>query len=143
MLKKLFSIVCATLVAGMLLAQEQNVRPQRTPEEEASKQTERLVRELGIKDSVRIDTIYRMHLKYARIRQKGLTRAENMERMQSIYNELKRLLTPDEFERFMNHPAEQPRRPRGANVVQQKATPSGEDPNKPTLREEHQLSDPL
>ena len=143
MLKKLFSIVCATLVAGMLLAQEQNVRPQRTPEEEASKQTERLVRELGIKDSVRIDTIYRMHLKYARIRQKGLTRAENVERMQSIYNELKQLLTPDEFERFMNHPAEQPRRPRGANVVQQKATPSGEDPNKPTLREEHQLSDQL
>lgn len=138
MLKKLFSIVCATLVAGFMLAQEQQVRPQRTPEEEASKQTERLVRELGIKDSVRIDTIYRMHLKYARIRQKGLTRAENMERMQSIYNELKQLLTPDEFERFMNHPAEQPRRPRGANVVQQKATPSGEDPNKPTQREEYQ-----
>ena len=126
-----------------MLAQEQQVRPQRTPEEEASKQTERLVRELGIKDSVRIDTIYRMHLKYARIRQKGLTRAENMDRMQSIYNELKQLLTPDEFERFMNHPAEQPRRPRGANVVQQKATPSGEYPNKPTLREEHQLSDQL
>lgn len=141
MLKKLFSIVCATLVAGFMLAQEQQVRPQRTPEEEASKQTERLVRELGIKDSVRIDTIYRMHLKYARIRQKGLTRAENMERMQSIYNELKQLLTPDEFERFMNHPAEQPRRPRGANVVQQKATPSGEDPNKPTQREEFQPAD--
>ena len=141
MLKKLFSIVCATLVAGFMLAQEQQVRPQRTPEEEASKQTERLVRELGIKDSVRIDTIYRMHLKYARIRQKGLTRAENMERMQSIYNELKQLLTPDEFERFMNHPAEQPRRPRGANVVQQKATPSGEDPNKPTQREEFRPTD--
>lgn len=141
MFKKLFSIVCATLVAGFMLAQEQQVRPQRTPEEEASKQTERLVRELGIKDSVRIDTIYRMHLKYARIRQKGLTRAENMERMQSIYNELKQLLTPDEFERFMNHPAEQPRRPRGANVVQQKATPSGEDPNKPTQREEFQPAD--
>ncbi len=141
MLKKLFSIVCATLVAGFMLAQEQNVRPQRTPEEEASKQTERLVRELGIRDSVRIDTIYRMHLKYAQIRQKGLTRAENMERMQSIYNELKLLLTPDEFERFMNHPAEQPRRPRGANVVQQKATPSGEAPNKPTQREEFQPAD--
>lgn len=141
MLKKLFSIVCATLVAGFMLAQEQHVRPQRTPEEEASKQTERLVRELGIRDSVRIDTIYRMHLKYAQIRQKGLTRAENMERMQSIYNELKQLLTPDEFERFMNHPAEQPRRPRGANVVQQKATPSGEDPNKPTQREEFQPAD--
>lgn len=141
MVKKLLSLLCFALFVGCLMAQEQNIRPQRTPEEEASKQTERLVRELGIRDSVRIDTIYRMHLKYAQIRQKGLTRGENMERMQSIYNELKHLLTPDEFERFMNHPAEQPRRPRGANVVQQKATPSGEAPNRPTLREEIQQAD--
>ena len=77
----------------------------------------RLVRELGIQDSVRFDTIYRMHLKYARIRQKGLSRAENMERMQSIYGELKLLLTPEEFDKFMNHPAELPRRPHGANVL--------------------------
>ena len=92
-------------------------RPQRTPEEEALKQTMRLTRELGIKDSIRFDTIYRMHLKYARFRQKGLTRAENMERMQAIYKELEHLLTPDEFTRFMNHPAERPRHPRGANVL--------------------------
>lgn len=78
------------------------------------KQTMRLVRELGISDSVRIDTLYRMHLKYALVRQKGLTRAQNLERMQAIHNELKNLLTPEEFERFMNHPAELPRRPRGA-----------------------------
>lgn len=143
-MKRLFlSFVFGVLLTGLVVAQEQNVRPQRTPEEEASKQTERLVRELGIRDSVRIDTIYRMHLKYAQIRQKGLTRAENMERMQSIYNELKQLLSPDEFERFMNHPAEQPRRPRGANVHQQKppVAPNGEAPNKPTLREELQQAD--
>ena len=78
------------------------------------KQTMRLVRELGISDSVRIDTLYRMHLKYALVRQKGLTRAQNLERMQAIHNELKNLLTPEEFERFMHHPAEQPRRPHGA-----------------------------
>ena len=138
MTNKFISLLCCALLAGSLMAQEPADRPQRTPEEEASKQTERLVRELGIKDSVRVDTIYRMHLKYAKIRQKGLSRAENMDRMQSIYNELKRLLTPDEFERLMNHPAEQPRRPRGANVVQQKAVPNGEDPNKPTQREEFQ-----
>lgn len=107
------------LLAGGMMAQEpvDGPRPQRTPEEEALKQTMRLVRELGIQDSVRIDTIYKMHLKYAIFRQKGLTRAENMERMQAIYAELKALLTPEEFERFMNHPAEQPRRPRGANVI--------------------------
>lgn len=141
-MKRFFlSLFVGVVFTGMVAAQEQTVRPQRTPEEEASKQTERLVRELGIRDSVRIDTIYKMHLKYAQIRQKGLSRAENMERMQSIYNELKQLLTPDEFERFMNHPAEQPRRPRGANVVQQKATPSGEDPNRPTRREAFQPAD--
>ena len=119
MQKKFFFLLVSALMAGSMMAQEPVLesRPQRTPEEEALKQTTRLVRELGIKDSVRIDTIYRMHLKYALSRQKGLTRAQNMERMQAIQDELKHLLTPKEFEAFMNHPAEQPRRPRGANVI--------------------------
>ena len=117
-MKRIFLFLFGAVLCSILWAQEPVVnRPQRSPEEEARKQTERLVRELGIQDSVRIDTLYRMHLKYARIRQKGLTRAENMERMNAIYAELKLLLTPEEFERFMNHPAEEPRRPRGANFV--------------------------
>ncbi len=131
MFKKLLSILSFALLAGGLMAQEpvSEPRPQRTPEEEALKQTTRLVRELGIRDSVRIDTIYRMHLKYAKFRQKGLTRAENMERMQAIYAELKNLLTKEEFDKFMNHPAEQPRRPRGANtLMQQKQAPPTESP---------------
>ena len=131
-MKRYFSVLISILFAGILFAQEAEVRPQRTPEEEAVKQTTRLTRELGITDSSRIDTIYRMHLKYARIRQKGLTRAENMERMQAIYGELKLLLSPDEFERFMNHPAEQPRRPRGANVN------NYEVPNRPRPQIERQ-----
>ncbi|MBR4563913.1 MAG: hypothetical protein IKO26_05635 [Paludibacteraceae bacterium] len=117
-MKRFFStlFVCAAM-CGVMMAQPSQSRPQRTPEEEALKQTTRLIRELGIKDSVRIDTIYRMHLKYARFRQQGLTRVQNMERMQAIYNELQQLLTPEEFEQFMNHPAEQPRHPRNAGVV--------------------------
>ena len=127
MFKKLSFILFIALMSGGLWAQEPaGERPQRTPEEEALTQTTRLVRELGIHDSVRIDTIYRMHLKYAKYRQKGLSRAENMERMQAIYDELKRLLTKEEFERFMHHPAEQPRRPRGANTLmrQRQAPPT-------------------
>lgn len=113
---KLFSLLLMVLFAGYISAQEPvSDRPQRTPQEEAMKQTMRLVRELGIRDSVRFDTIYRMHLKYAKERQQGLTRAQNLQRMQSIHDELKVLLTAEEFERFMNHPAEQPRRPHGAN----------------------------
>jgi hypothetical protein len=130
MLKKLTTLLLAALLTGSLAAQEpaDHPRVQRTPEEEALKQTTRLVRELGIKDSARIDTIYKMHLKYARFRQKGLSRAENMERMQAIYNELKLLLTPEEFERFMNHPAEQPRHPQGSSLAPRR-------PAQPTQRQ--------
>lgn len=115
-MKKLLSILSLALLSGLMMAQEpvSEPRPQRTPQQEARKQTMRLVRELGITDSVRIDTLYRMHLKYALVRQKGLTRAQNLERMQAIHDELKNLLTQEEFERFMHHPAEQPRRPHGA-----------------------------
>lgn len=124
-MKRLFSILCATLVAVCLAAQEPvGDRHRRTPEEEAMKQTIRLVRELSISDSIRIDTLYRMHLKYAQIRQKGLTRAQEMDRMNAILEELKHLLTPDEFEQFMNHPAEQPRRPHGAQRIAPNSIPS-------------------
>lgn len=118
MTKRIFILLSAAIMAGFVWAQEPaEERPHRTPEEEALKQTVRLVRELDINDSARFDTIYRMHLKYARFRQKGLTRAENMERVQAIHNELKHLLTVDEFDRFMNHPVEQPRRSHGTNAI--------------------------
>ena len=114
-------------------AQDHQVRRERTPEEEAAKQTERLIRELGIKDSLRIDTLYKMHLKYAQLRRQGLTRAENVKRMYAIYSELTVLLTPEELERFMNHPAEQPRRPHGAHFV----SPENEAARKQQRQEEH------
>lgn len=117
MIKKIFFTGLLALMAVTMTAQDFAERPQRMPEEEALKQTTRLVRELNIHDSVRFDTIYRMHLKYARWRQKGLTRAENMQRMQAIHEELKALLTPEEFERFMNHPSELPRRPHGTQSI--------------------------
>lgn len=141
MIKRISFVLFAALTAGVLWAQEPvSDRPQRTPEEEASKQTTRLVRELGIQDSTRIDTIYRMHLKFARVRQQGLTRAQNLDRMQSIYEELKKLLTNEEFERFMNHPVEQPRRPHGANrMMGPIGPPMREVPNVavPKTPEEH------
>lgn len=140
MTKRLLIILSIALSAGLMMAQEPvSDRPQRTPEDEALKQTVRLVRELDIKDSVRFDTIYKMHLKYARVRQKGLTRAQEMERMQAIYDELKTLLTEKEFDQFMNHPAEQPRRPRGANrMLPVNATPTDKAPSTPKQQKANQ-----
>jgi hypothetical protein len=126
-------IIGCFFASSVMMSQNQTARPQRTPEEEAAKQTERLIRELNIKDSARIDTLYKMHLKYAIQRQKGLTRAENIQRMQAIYAELKVLLTTEELERFMNHPAEQPRRPHGAHFV----SPENEAARKQQRQEEH------
>ncbi len=120
MIKRLSLLLFSILFAGIMMAQEQANLParlQRTPKEEAQKQTERLARELNIRDSVRIDTLYKMHLKYAILRRTGLSRAQEMERMNAIVAELKRLLTPEEYDRFMNHPAEQPRRPHGAKMM--------------------------
>ena len=140
MIKRLFIILSIPLSAGLMMAQEPvSDRPQRTPEDEAIKQTVRLVRELDIKDSVRFDTLYKMHLKYARVRQKGLTRAQEMERMNAIYAELKRLLTEKEFDQFMNHPVEQPRRPRGANrMLPVNATPTDKAPSTPKQQKANQ-----
>ena len=140
MIKRLFIILSISLSAGLMMAQEPvSDRPQRTPEDEAIKQTVRLVRELDIKDSVRFDTLYKMHLKYARVRQKGLTRAQEMERMNAIYAELKRLLTEKEFDQFMNHPVEQPRRPRGANrMLPVNATPNDKAPSTPEQQKANQ-----
>lgn len=140
MTKRLFIFLFIALSAGLMMAQEPvSDRPQRTPEDEALKQTVRLVRELDIKDSVRFDTIYKMHLKYARVRQKGLTRAQEMERMQAIYDELKTLLTKKEFDQFMNHPVEQPRRPKGANrMLPVNATPTDKAPSTPKQQKANQ-----
>ena len=140
MIKRLFIILFISLSAGLMMAQEPvSDRPQRTPEDESIKQTVRLVRELDIKDSVRFDTLYKMHLKYARVRQKGLTRAQEMERMNAIYAELKRLLTEKEFDQFMNHPVEQPRRPRGANrMLPVNATPTDKAPSTPEQQKANQ-----
>lgn len=133
-MKRFLSVLFIALSAGLLMAQEPaHDRPQRTPEEEALKQTTMLVRELGITDSVRIDSLYAMHLRYARARHQNITRAQDMERMQAIYESLKRLLTAEEFERFMNHPVEQPRRPRGAHMI---------SPNRQVPPKEPQLKDP-
>ena len=115
--QKVNVVILETFVPDDMLTAINTSVDAKTTEEEALKQTTRLVRELGIKDSARIDTIYRMHLKYARWRQKGLTRAQNMQRMQAIHNELEHLLTPEEFEQFMNHPSETPRRPHGTQLI--------------------------
>ena len=105
----IFLFICATCP---LWAQH---HPQRTPEDIARKQTEMLVRELNIQDSIVRDTLYRMHLKFARKRQISNTRAEALQYMQEANEELKNILTPEQYQQFMdqqvNHEPHHPRAP--------------------------------
>jgi len=76
--------------------------PQRTPEEIAQKQTQMMMRELGITDSALRDTLYRIHLKYALLRMHSNTRAENLSYLQAYSEDLSRVLSPEQYDRFMN-----------------------------------------
>mgnify|MGYP006864383611 CR=1 FL=1 len=65
------------LIVPLFHLSAQSNYPHRTPENVARKQTEMMVRELGIQDCVLKDSIYRMHLKYALKRQdESYTRAD-------------------------------------------------------------------
>lgn len=96
----------------MLCLAQQPEAPRRTAEEVARKQTEMMVRELAITDSVQRDTLYRLHLRYAKMQQEGSTRAQAMDRMLSFHMELKRILTPAQYNTFMNAQVPGPRQQR-------------------------------
>ena len=91
-------VVFISCIGAKLLAQY----PRRTAEDIARKQTEMLVRELNIQDSIIRDTLFHLHLKYAYKREISNTRAEAMQYMQEINTELQNILTPEQYQQFMN-----------------------------------------
>ena len=107
------NILLITLIAMSsftALAQNDDFRPSRTPEEEALKQTEMLSRELSLSEQQR-DTVYKIHLKYAIQRQISNTRAEGLARLNAMTQELLAIMTPEQREAFLNKQIEpHPRR---------------------------------
>ena len=92
-----------TFIVVALLAVAQHHHPRRTATDIARKQTEMLVRELQITDSVLRDTLFRMHLKYAEKRQsENYTRADVLQCMLLMQEELKNILPTELYEAFMN-----------------------------------------
>ena len=101
-MKRFLYILCFTALVLSSYAQGRSSHPQRTPVDIARKQTEMLVRELNITDSVLRDTLFRMHLKYANMRNENFTRADILRCMMLVQEELKNILSPEQFEAFMN-----------------------------------------
>jgi biopolymer transport protein ExbD len=82
-----------------LFAQDNTVVLQRTPEQEAAKQTEKLQQELNLSTD-QIKQVYEINLRYARERQISNTRSEAMERMKNKNNDIQRVLNPEQNSRL-------------------------------------------
>lgn len=92
---------CLAFLSLTSRAQESNY-PQRTARDIALKQTKMLVNELGITDTILCEQLFHLHLKYAQMRDISNTRNEVLQRMMQIQEELKQLLSPEQFAAFMN-----------------------------------------
>lgn len=99
---RLIYILCFLGLALLAWSQHRATHPRRTANDVAHKHTEMLVRELNITDTVLHDTIYRMHLKYAKMRTDSTSRAEILQIMLLIQEELKQILSPEQYDKFMN-----------------------------------------
>lgn len=97
-----FILLILIIFLGMPLhGQDNAVLPQRTPEQEASKQTEKLQQELGLTPE-QTKHVYEINLRYARERQVSNKRSEAMERMKNKNAELQRVMNEDQYNRLQN-----------------------------------------
>jgi len=92
---KIISFITLLLLGGFSEAQEVISTPERTPEQEATRQTERLTKELNL-TPVQAKKVYEINLKYARERQISNSRAQAIERSKNKDAELKRILTENQ-----------------------------------------------
>ncbi|MDP4238401.1 MAG: hypothetical protein Q8904_02885 [Bacteroidota bacterium] len=84
-----------------IYGQENTVVLKRTPEQEATKQTERLQQELNL-DQVQANQIYEINLRYARERQVSNRRSEALERTKNKNAEIKQVLSQEQNERLQS-----------------------------------------
>ena len=108
---------------------------QRNAEEIAMKQTIMLDREVNL-DSTQLSRVYQIHLHYARLSFQETTRAQMIERMTKINEELKQVLTAQQYEIFMNKKVDT--HPHGYHhnlgrifVNDSTSSPNKQDSNKP------------
>lgn len=114
-MKKIFLSLFLVSIANMLFAYEffQGSGPQPSARQRALKQTEMIVRELRIEDSSLYRQLFDMHLHYALQYEDGCTRAQWLEKMEDINQDLQKILTKEQYDEFMNKQMQQgPRGPK-------------------------------
>ncbi|HEY5508922.1 MAG TPA: hypothetical protein VIK29_09635 [Paludibacter sp.] len=99
--KNILFLLILTLLVSPIQGQNKAVLSDRTPEQEAIKQTEKLQHELNLSlDQTK--QVYEINLRYARERQVSNTRSEAMERIKNKNAELQTVLNADQNSRLEN-----------------------------------------
>lgn len=121
-MKTRFVYLLFALLGGIsLMAQQAEGKPQRTPQQIAERQTERLQRDVNLTEQQR-DTVYAIHLKYAERRRENEDRSHVMIRMDSLREDLKGVLTDEQFKLLQEKRRETgPQRQATVRMVQQEA----------------------
>jgi len=122
-----------------LKSQDNSVVPQRTPEQEAVKQTEKLQQELNLTPE-QTKQVYEINLRYARERQISNTRSEAVERMKNKNADIQKVLSAEQNERLQTKRYERttidatPGNNRSQQVVPSGFRAPGEYRSNPTVR---------
>lgn len=91
------------LVTSVMLVhgQENSTVPERTAEQEAAIQTEKIQQELHLNEE-QTKQVHEINLKYARERQLSNSRSEALQRVKNKEADLRKILRPEQFERLKN-----------------------------------------
>ncbi len=76
---------------------DSNSTNQRTPEQEATKQTEKLQSELNLTRE-QVKALYQINLKYAQARQNGVSRKDAMQMIKNKDEDIRRVLSTEQNE---------------------------------------------
>ena len=105
-------------------SQDNTVVLQRTPEQEAVKQTEKLQKELNL-NAEQAKQIYEINLRYARERLISSKRSEGLERAKNKNAEIQQVLSADQNDRLQSKRYERTSTDRQAIYNSQQVNPSG------------------
>lgn len=97
--KLVFLVAFFLILTIVSFSQENTVIPKRTPEQEATKQTEKLQQELNLNQD-QVKQVYEINLRYARERQISNKRSEAMERMKNKNADIEQVLSPEQNTRL-------------------------------------------
>ncbi len=107
MLMMLFSVACVAQTMQLVPCPH----PERTPQQEAEKHTEVMARRLQL-SAWQVDTVYAIHLKYARLRRKAACRTDMIQFLEKMNQELRNVLTETQYEQYITHQRDhRPKRP--------------------------------